>query len=774
MSRKNRRRASFSFAACCLVCVAAHLIAQAPPPSSPSQKTPGAPAKAGASSSPSTKTAAPGRGAVGDRGWPRLYTAGGAEIMLHQPQVDAWTDFAKLSMRLAVSVRPQGSKDPEYGIVELEAKTVTDHAARNVTIYKPEIKSIRFPNAPPEKAAVYEKTVRSIPPTRDKADIALDRVLAYVKLGEKDRKGIAVNLEPPPIFYSDADAILLTFLGEPRFVKIEGTSLEFGMNTSWDLIRDPKEGIHYLLYRDGWIEAPDVKNGPWTATKKLPKDLKKLPKGGAWDRVAQSVPGKKVAVVPKVFVSETPAELIVTAGRPTFEPVAGTNLSLVKNTQNTVFFHSGESRFYFLAAGRWFRAAELAGPWAAATTSLPADFAKIPKGHPKASVLASVPGTQEAEDAILLASIPRIGIVDRALAQPQVSYDGDPKFEPIEGTKVSAAVNTPNDVFRVGDDYYCCFQGVWFKATAGTFVGPSANGPWKVADSVPKEIYEIPPASPKHNVTYVKVVDSNEETVTSSYTSGYEGEVVSSGVVVYGVGFAYGYGWGYPWYYPPYYWGWGMYPPYYGGVTFWAGAHGYGWSAYGPYGGAGYGARYNPATGVYSRGGYAYGPGGGAAWRTGYNPSTGTWAGQRGGYNAYGSWKQGAVTNGSDWVRGGSISGSQGTLRGFQTSGGAAGIAGSGSQGSGFVVRDQEGNIYAGHDGNVYRRDDSGNWSQAPSPKDRGASASTTDRPSIDPGVRQGLDHDYGSRQSGNARASSYSGRGSYGGGRSFGGGRRR
>ena len=42
----------------------------------------------------------------------------------------------------------------------------------------------------------------------------------------------------------------------------------------------------------------------------------------------------------------------------------------------------------------------------------------------------------------------------------------------------------------------------------------------------------------------------------------------------------------------------------------------------------------------------------GAAWRTGYNPSTGTWAGQRGGYNAYGSWKQTAVTNGTDWARG--------------------------------------------------------------------------------------------------------------------------
>jgi hypothetical protein len=465
----------------------------------------------------------------------------------------------------------------------------------------------------------------------------------------------------------------------------------------------------------------------------------------------------------------------------------------VKNSQNTLFFHQVESKFYFLAAGRWFRAAELAGPWTAATTSLPPDFSAIPKNHPKASVLASVPGTREAEDAILIASIPRVGVVDRALAQPKVAFDGEPKFEPIEGTTISAAVNTPNDVFKVGDDYYCCFEGVWFKAAAGVYTAPSPAGAWAVADSVPKEIYTIPPTSPKHNVTYVTIVESTPDTVTDSYTSGYEGEVVSSGVVMFGVGMAYGYAWGgYPYYYPPYYWGYGMYPPYYGGVTFYAGAYGYGWSAYGPYGGAGYGARYNPSTGVYSRGGYAYGPGGAAAWRTGYNPSTGTWGGQRGGANAYGSWKQGAVTNGSDWARGGSVSNSQGTLRGFQTSGGAAGIGGSGSQGSGYVVKDGQGNVYAGHDGNVYKRDQNGNWSSASgaTPKDGasastrdagagGASASTMDRGAssgMSAGTRDSLNRDYSSRQSGSARASSYSsGRSSYsGGGRSFGGGGRR
>ena len=698
-----------------------------------------------------------------DRGWPRAYKLEGAEVVLHQPQVDSWEGYKKLTARLAVSVRPWGAAKPEYGVLEVETRTETDLAKHVVTLYSPKVLSVRFPKAPPEKAAEYETIVRSISPMTTKAELSLERVQAYVKLGEEQKKGIAVNLDPPPVFYSDSEAILVIFLGEPRFSKVEEAPLEFGLNTNWDVFRDPESGTHYLLYRDGWLESPDLKAGPWTPMKKAPKALKKLPKEGAWGRVSKTVPGKKLESAPRVFVSDRPAELIQTKGRPVFEAIPPTKLAVVSNSQNTLFFLSSEGAFYFLAAGRWFRAKDLAGPWTAATASLPSDFAAIPRNHPKADVLASVPGTQEAEDAIFVASIPRTGVVDRVQATVTVTYDGEPKFEPIETTGVSYAVNTPNDVFQVGSRFYCCFQGVWFSAASPT-------GPWSVADSVPKEIYSIPPTSPKYHVTYVTVVESTPETVTCSHTAGYDGDVVSEGVVVYGTAMTVGvwtgpYYWGY---YPPYYWGYGFYPPYYGGVTIWAGAYGYGWSAYGPYGGAGYGARYNPATGVYSRGGYAYGPGGGAAWRTGYNPSTGTWAGQRGGYNAYGSWKQTAVTNGTDWARGGRVSNAQGTAGGFRTSGGAAGIGYSGQQGSGFVVKGSGGDVYAGKDGNVYHRDESGNWSSA------GGDRVSQQRSGDYAATHDSLNRDYQARQSGSARASSYQSRGSMGGGVRGGGGRRR
>ena len=47
--------------------------------------------------------------------------------------------------------------------------------------------------------------------------------------------------------------------------------------------------------------------------------------------------------------------------------------------------------------------------------------------------------------------------------------------------------------------------------------------------------------------------------------------------------------------------------------------------AYGPYGGVGIGARYNPRTGTYARGAAAYGPYGVARRGQAYNPRTGTY-----------------------------------------------------------------------------------------------------------------------------------------------------
>jgi hypothetical protein len=150
-------------------------------------------------------------------------------------------------------------------------------------------------------------------------------------------------------------------------------------------------------------------------------------------------------------------------------------------------------------------------------------------------------GTQQAQDAVLLAQIPTTAVVNikEAEAQVKVQYDGAPQFKPINTTQLSYATNTQDKVIKVGDIYYLCFQAVWFMSTTPT-------GPWKVASSVPKEIYTIPPSSPVYNVTYVTQTQTSPTTVECDHTAGYLGMFL----IGTAVGLTIAYGTGY--YYPPY------------------------------------------------------------------------------------------------------------------------------------------------------------------------------------------------------------------------------
>jgi hypothetical protein len=189
--------------------------------------------------------------------------------------------------------------------------------------------------------------------------------------------------------------------------------------------------------------------------------------------------------------TDQPAELIVFRGKPIYSKIPGTNLSYATNTESKVFVHQPDGMIYVLISGRWFRATSLAASWTYAGDSLPHDFSLIPPGQSYSGVLVSVPGTQQASDAVLLAQVPTTAVVNRAAAEASVKvcYAGPPQFVTIPTTSMYYAVNTPDKVIRVGSLYYLCFQGIWFVST-------SPSGPWKTADSVPAVIYTIPSTSP--------------------------------------------------------------------------------------------------------------------------------------------------------------------------------------------------------------------------------------------------------------------------------------
>jgi hypothetical protein len=246
----------------------------------------------------------------------------------------------------------------------------------------------------------------------------------------------------------------------------------------------------------------------------------------------------KAGTFPVIYVSLTPAELLTAEGEPQFKPIAGTSLLYVTNSDDQIFMNTADQNYYVLLSGRWFKARSMEGPWQyVAGENLPADFKKIPEGHPAAVALASIQGTTEAREAVIENSIPQTATITRSEAHLTVEYDGEPSFQRIAGTRLQYAVNSRTPVIRAGSGIFCAVEnGVWFTSA-------SPFGPWVVATSVPPEIYSIPPNCPLHYVTYVKVYGYTPEVVYCGYTPGYYGTVVArNGVVVYGTG----------WYYPPY------------------------------------------------------------------------------------------------------------------------------------------------------------------------------------------------------------------------------
>ena len=65
--------------------------------------------------------------------------------------------------------------------------------------------------------------------------------------------------------------------------------------------------------------------------------------------------------------------------------------------------------------------------------------------------LASVPGTRQAELAVLANSVPVTATVNRREATLDLKYDGEPKFKGIDGTKMSYALNAPMPVIKTGE-----------------------------------------------------------------------------------------------------------------------------------------------------------------------------------------------------------------------------------------------------------------------------------------------------------------------------------
>ena len=703
-----------------------------------------------------------------------MLSANGQAFTVYQPQLDSWDGFT-LEAYAAVAAESGGEQPPIFGVVSLSAHTLADKDERLVSLDDLKVTDARFPSAP-EQAQAYGQVLQGAL-SRDIKSMSLDRLEAQLttQWARSKAKVLPLHNSPPLIVFMQQPSVLVYIDGEPQYVPIEGTNLARVVNTRVLLLKTPA-GKLYLHLLDGYMEAAAM-TGPWSVAKTPPADAAKAETVARELRQVDLLEGQEEpdakkkplslgsGPAPQIIVATAPTELIVTEGKPNYVPISGTSLLYVKNTTADVFRLLIDQMTYVLLGGRWFRAKSIDGPWTfVAAKSLPKEFAKIPDASPKENVKAAVPGTRQAQEALIANQIPVTARVDPMSSGFVLQTDGEPRLTAISGTSLQYVVNASAPVIRVDDKtWYACQDGVWFVASALT-------GPWTVATTVPAAIYAIPPSSTLYYVTFVRVYRATPTHVYVGYTPGYYGAFVApGGVVVYGTGhmyspwigrywygcpatygvgagmawtpwtgwaFAFGFGWPYGalWYHPPAPW-WG---PYY--------ASGYnargGVAAWGPGGWAGTSANiYAQRSGlsIAQRGAAGYNAFTSNQWAarygTAYNSTTGALiTGPKGAVrNVFsGSYGYGARGAATDAKAGAPVSDGHAaigtTYKGISTTAGSIAatrpgepsrsvVAVTGDQGSLTAVGSPgDKQVFGTKDGNVYRRGDKGQWEQVTRP----------------------------------------------------------
>ena len=470
--------------------------------------------------------------------WPKELTVkSGGVITIYQPQPESLKGNI-ITGRAAFSVIENPEDELLFGVMWYSSTMSTDRDSHTMLLESIKITDVKLPGIEDEEKISKLKTFLETEIPKWEIESTIDEINATIEL-DKVYVSDDLNNSPPEIIYTTEPTLLVLFDGDPKLEEDEDLKMKRVINTPYLIIQSTEDKKFYLFGGQSWFVSSAVEKG-YQPVKNLPKSIKAV---DTQIKEQQTEKPSSTAKPPKVIISSTkPAELIQTDGAAQFANIEGTGLLYVSNSEDNIFRYIEDQKYYLLLSGRWYASPKLEGTWTyVPADDLPKEFGKIPEGSVKDNVLVSVPGTPASIDAIHDAQVPQTAKVDRAKATCEVTYDGEPKFEPIEGTSLELAMNTSGTVLKDGKKYYAVDNGVWF-------VSSSAKGPWKASEDRPKDVEKIPASSSAYNVKYVYVYESTPEVVYVGYTPGYMGSYVYGPTVVYGTGYYYS-----PWYGPYYY-----------------------------------------------------------------------------------------------------------------------------------------------------------------------------------------------------------------------------
>ena len=488
------------------------------------------PAFASAAPQPSQQ-AAPAQGGE----WPQSNTVGDRTFTVYQPQFDGY-DGRVATLSAAITMKQGDSL--KRGIMWLRGECAPSDIAGEVEIHDLTITRMTIDNKEDwsSRAALQGSLSGvgfTIARTTMVQDLKLDNARSSSTPGLKFDAPDVHFTEVPTVLVPVDGAAVLTPCGSWRKV----------VNTPFMLLQSP-DGRWFVRVGDTqWMAAPTM-TGQYAASDSPPADVlaalgKPKPLG---DRHPVDPSTGNTDLKPqlpsKVIVTTKPSALVSTMGRPALKQVAD-GVSEVTNANTVILKTTTPAAWWTLISGRWFTASDLKGPWTyCAPMQLPPSFRSLPKTGRLASARAAVPGTIEAyESTVAAREIQTVTV--KADTPCQMSWNGQPAFADVDGVEgLQYGTNSSQPTFGFGGAFWCCADGMWFT-------GQSANGPWAITDTVPKQMYQVPPTNPDYSATYVEIYgsthgdDGSLASVTFGFTAGYLGTYLHDGTTVFGTGHSY-------------------------------------------------------------------------------------------------------------------------------------------------------------------------------------------------------------------------------------------
>ncbi len=208
----------------------------------------------------------------------------------------------------------------------------------------------------------------------------------------------------------------------------------------------------------------------------------------------QTVPVKNDP--PHIFVSYSPAVLVIVDGDPSLKKISGSNYLKVINSSAFILNNSLDGSFNISLFGEWFKAAKISGTWSLNVDGTK-DLDKLLADYSvKDSTLQLLnPPADDIKNYISKGKQPKIFV--STIPAELILFEGQPQYTLIDGTGLLYASNTKADVFKntVDNLSYILISGRWFSSV-------DLKSQWNFVDqkNLPADFAKIPENSPKSNV----------------------------------------------------------------------------------------------------------------------------------------------------------------------------------------------------------------------------------------------------------------------------------